>query len=114
MSTDGYPRVVWMGNVNGKVHRIVFFLTRGFYPPVVRHSCDNPLCIKPEHLLPGTASDNMKDRSERGRTHKHVSPEEVNRVLELRSGKFTMKKIADQLQIARKRVEYILNRYAGG
>jgi hypothetical protein len=35
--------------------------------PVVRHTCDNPLCINPEHLISGTQADNVKDMWERGR-----------------------------------------------
>lgn len=34
---------------------------------VVRHSCDNPRCIEPNHLEPGTQSENLKDMVERGR-----------------------------------------------
>lgn len=35
---------------------------------VVRHSCDNPGCCNPWHLLVGTNLDNVQDRNERGRT----------------------------------------------
>lgn len=36
----------------------------------VRHTCDNPPCIRPDHLLIGTQQDNMDDYMERGRpTH---------------------------------------------
>lgn len=39
---------------------------------VVRHSCDNPRCINPLHLIGGTTADNNKDRADRGRSAKTV------------------------------------------
>ena len=35
---------------------------------LVRHTCDNPPCVRPTHLLFGTVADNMMDRDMRGRT----------------------------------------------
>lgn len=41
---------------------------------VVRHTCDNPRCINPFHLIIGTQYDNVHDAMERGR---HISGSRV-------------------------------------
>lgn len=39
---------------------------------VIRHTCDEPLCVNPKHLITGTQSDNAKDRWKR--TGKTIDP----------------------------------------
>lgn len=56
--------VVERGGVNRYVHRIVAGATPG---TVVRHTCDNPSCINPFHLLIGTQAENIADAVRRGR-----------------------------------------------
>lgn len=68
-NSDGYPRALIDGDANAKVHRIVWEeaskqSASGF---VVRHSCDNPMCINPEHLSLGSQKDNIVDRDKRQR-----------------------------------------------
>lgn len=48
-------------------HRAVFLRTHGYLPEVVMHTCDNPRCINPEHLLPGNQSLNIQDAYDKGR-----------------------------------------------
>lgn len=51
-------------------HRVSYMLYNGLFPDpglVVRHKCDNPCCVNPFHLEPGTVKDNAQDAKERGR-----------------------------------------------
>lgn len=63
---QGYMRVWFEGRAT-KAHRLSFFLHHGYWPGVCRHSCDNPPCYNPTHLLDGTVGDNNRDRDSRGR-----------------------------------------------
>ena len=35
---------------------------------VILHTCDNPRCINPNHLIQGTHQDNMQDKKLKGRS----------------------------------------------
>ncbi len=62
----GHLRV---GKRSIKASRVSYALNKGLVPEglVVRHTCDNPSCIRPEHLILGTIADNCQDNIERGR-----------------------------------------------
>lgn len=49
--------------------RIAYALANGPIPDglLVRHTCDNPPCVNPAHLILGTQRDNILDAKERGR-----------------------------------------------
>lgn len=58
--------------VNGKaqrVHRIMWTLYNGPIPKgmCVLHRCDNPPCVRPDHLFLGTKMDNVSDMIAKGR-----------------------------------------------
>lgn len=53
-------------------HRVSFFIANGPFDSekFVCHTCDNPICVRPDHLWLGTAQDNNRDRSIKNRTRK--------------------------------------------
>lgn len=62
----GYA-TAWLGSRPTTLHRKIFFEVNGYLPEVVRHTCDNPRCINPEHLIAGTQKDNVADMLTRNR-----------------------------------------------
>jgi hypothetical protein len=87
------PCHVWTGRTNefgyGKfsmrgaehrAHRVAFFLAESRWPdPCALHRCDNPACVRRDHLFEGTKKDNSADMVAKKRSGAHTHPEKIRR-----------------------------------
>lgn len=65
---NGYG-AFWTGHSSINAHRVSYLLYKGSIPDglLVRHTCDVPQCVNPEHLLLGTQKQNVADKFFRNR-----------------------------------------------
>jgi hypothetical protein len=81
LADTGYG-VFWDGKKLLGAHRYSFMrykqkeIPKGLF---VCHTCDVRSCVNPEHLFLGTAKDNARDCSKKGRTHGQSSPQTIAR-----------------------------------
>lgn len=66
LGNDGYPQIQ-RDYKRWRLSRWVFYNNFGYLPPIVMHTCDNPLCINPTHLVAGTIKLNSQDMIKKGR-----------------------------------------------
>lgn len=115
VNDDGYGSVGVDRHVVG-AHRVAYQLGVGVIPEgaQVLHRCDNPACVRPDHLFLGTHADNMcdmaaKDRSthgERSARHKLTEAE----VRAIRADPRPQVRIAAELGVAPAYISQIKSR----
>ena len=93
---------------NYMAHRFSWMLANGPIPQglCVLHSCDNRLCVNPDHLFLGTQRDNANDmlakgRSAKGEKHPHaiLSESTVKQIRDAFKGGQTCVSLANQFNI---------------
>lgn len=102
---------------NLRAHRVSYWLHKGDIPDdlMVCHSCDNRLCCNPSHLFLGSALDNNRDSSQKGR-RKHLigsrtscakfTEDEVKHILTLK-GQASATEIAKHYHVHRSTISHI-------
>lgn len=104
-------------------HRVAYRLAHGLalgaMPQVVRHTCDNPPCCNPGHLLPGTQSENNHDSVSRGRFNRKArgrkgelgnSKLKERDVLAIRASAESAKTLAATYGVTREAIYHVRNR----
>lgn len=79
----GYGVIGVGGKKSGLAHRVSWRLASGSDPgPLwVLHRCDNPSCVRPDHLFLGTAKTNTADMVAKGRgVRPKLTPEAVKEI----------------------------------
>lgn len=72
INSKGYP-VVYTKEGMKLVHRVAFFIAHGHWPKG-RHTCDQPLCFNPAHIVEGSHAQNMRDMAIRSRASRGGTP----------------------------------------
>jgi hypothetical protein len=106
-------------------HRVAYEETYGPVPEglVIMHSCDNPLCVNPNHLYAGTQSENMQDCASKGRIFIKDQLGEKNSLARLTADKareirarweqedITMQDLADSYQVSRGAINNVVHNH---
>lgn len=92
MQQSGYGQVRAPSKITGKTtmrhaHQIAWEVANGCQIPagkLVRHTCHNPLCQNPAHLLLGNNAENRADDKAAGKVRQRLTREKVEAIAKLR------------------------------
>lgn len=117
LGSKGYAHF-WDGQRDMYGSRFAWILFKGPIPadtPFVLHKCDNPKCVKPDHLFLGTQKDNLKDCCAKGRIARgeraggaRLKRSDIDRLIALRMTGVMLHDIAATFKISKTHVEKIL------
>jgi hypothetical protein len=102
-----------------RANRYAYELVVGPIPDglVVRHTCDTPECVRPDHLLLGTHADNIADRDARGRGrapqgedngHARLTAADIPRIHDLLAGGLSQREVGMRVGVHQSQVSRII------
>ncbi len=116
----------WDGEKMTGAHRFSYQISKGKIPKglVVMHSCDNRLCVNPNHLSIGTYSDNLNDMVSKGRQRKIETYKSGSKhcnskfndfeIIEIRNlyktGRYSHRELARKYGVEKTTISYLLKR----
>lgn len=112
----GYGKTTVEGR-SARANRVAYTLAHGPIPDgaVVRHTCDNPPCCNPAHLITGTHADNSADAVERGRTYRGIrhhrarlTPEDVRAIRLSRNGGQSFRSLAADYGVSKTAIQHVI------
>lgn len=120
-SCNNYGVITFQGN-HVLAHRMSWILKNGPIPDGINicHKCDNGLCVRPDHLFPGTQLDNMRDCIAKGRDrkavgerqgHSKLTEKQVFKIRKLLSlGRFSQRQIGKMFNVTKTAIGFINTR----
>ena len=110
-TTNGGYGVIGHRDKTVRAHRLSYEMANGPIPRnhVVRHKCDNPACVNPDHLEIGTQADNICDAVSRNRNRGPTRKLTDSAVLDIRQSKDTIRECAERHKVSYAYVSLIRN-----
>jgi hypothetical protein len=94
-------------------HRLAYQIYVGKIPKSlhVLHSCDNRICVNPDHLFLGTPLDNMRDKIKKGRDRYNtkLSFEQVQEIIKMVSDGVKQRDVAKKFNTCFQNISMIVN-----
>src|SRR5690242_10654680 len=110
-NAGGYGTVNAICYGHNLAHRLSYAAHIGPIPAglLVLHHCDQPACVRPEHLYCGTAQENNRDMWDRGREYpppgeRALTEEDILKIRELGAQGYSHAIIADRYRVDRKTI----------